>query len=355
MQKSLTESANEAGVPAARARTNISTKRPIDSESNSTLIEFPGSRNIPEWRKRLSQRVREVQEQKAREAAEAEAVMREAEAVTCALPSGQLELVPDPEQAPLNPIVSKALQRVDRARRTEHVPSGFSAAAAAPALAPADPEPEVAEPKPKLTIVAPKVSQPSLIPATETAESATVLDAVAETEEAADKPKRVGVITTSFEDAALAYVDSCLSVPVLTDESRKDIAGLTRRTFVGIMDLILITAMAAPAALVVNATSGDWTDTRVIGFLAGVVAAVMFTYFTVAIALTGRTLGMRLLSVRTIDERTGLIPTGGQSVKRALSYIVSLALFGLGLAFAFIDRERRPLHDRLSKTIVIRA
>ena len=36
--------------------------------SSSTLIEFPGSsRAVPEWRKQLSLRVREVQERKARE------------------------------------------------------------------------------------------------------------------------------------------------------------------------------------------------------------------------------------------------------------------------------------------------
>ena len=39
--------------------------------SKSTLIEFPGvSRAVPEWRKQLSQRVREVQELRAREASE---------------------------------------------------------------------------------------------------------------------------------------------------------------------------------------------------------------------------------------------------------------------------------------------
>ena len=41
------------------------------AEKKSTLIEFPGvSRNsVPEWRKELSERVREVQEKRAREAA----------------------------------------------------------------------------------------------------------------------------------------------------------------------------------------------------------------------------------------------------------------------------------------------
>ena len=40
-------------------------------EKKSTLIEFPGvSRSsVPEWRKEISERVREVQERRAREAA----------------------------------------------------------------------------------------------------------------------------------------------------------------------------------------------------------------------------------------------------------------------------------------------
>jgi hypothetical protein len=112
MRTTLTESANSEHLAAAhRSVTSTANESSHDSQSASTLIEFPSGRNVPEWRKRLSQRVREVQEQKAREAAEADAATRAAETVSCALPSGQLELVPEPEQAPLNPIVSKALER----------------------------------------------------------------------------------------------------------------------------------------------------------------------------------------------------------------------------------------------------
>src|SRR5437762_11991787 len=68
--------------------------------SSSTLIEFPGSsRAVPEWRKQLSLRVREVQERKAREAAEELAAAQAAGAVSCSLPSGQLELVADVDQS----------------------------------------------------------------------------------------------------------------------------------------------------------------------------------------------------------------------------------------------------------------
>ena len=355
MQKTLTEPSNQAGVIASQTTAPPSTQ-PTEAESNSTLIEFPGARNIPEWRKRLSQRVREVQEQKAREAAEEEAELRAAETVSCSLPSGQLELVPDLAQAPLNPIVSKALERVDRARRAEHLSTGFrSTAAAAPALAPIEEEtPAVVaastESKPKLTIVAPTIApEPVVLAANEEQETAPV----AETVERTDKPKRVKVISPSVEDAALSYLETCLSVPAHSADTRKDLPGLTRRTFVGLIDLLLIALMVSPAVAALEAAAVDWSNPRIVGLMIGITAATMFAYLTVSIALTGRTLAMRLLRVRTIDERTGLIPTGGQSIKRALSYIFSLALFGLGLAFAFIDRDHRPLHDRFSKTIVI--
>src|SRR5262245_22145451 len=104
-----------------------------DLKKSSTLIEFPGRRNVPEWRKQLSKRVREVQERKAREAAEELAALQEAGLVSCALPSGQLELVPDLENPVVNPIVSKALERLERARRADSS-TQRTATAAAPAL-----------------------------------------------------------------------------------------------------------------------------------------------------------------------------------------------------------------------------
>jgi uncharacterized RDD family membrane protein YckC len=152
----------------------------------------------------------------------------------------------------------------------------------------------------------------------------------------------------------LSYLETCLSVPAHSADTRKDMPGLTRRAFVGLVDLVLIALMVAPAVAALQAVAVDWSNPRIVGLMVGITVATMFAYLTVSIALTGRTLGMRLLRVRTIDERTGLIPTGGQSIQRALGYIFSLALFGLGLAFAFIDRENRPLHDRFSKTTVIR-
>src|SRR5713226_7568464 len=105
----------DARRPPNREQASASDSRsPSTEPAKSTLIEFPGvTRAVPEWRKQLSQRVREVQEQRAREAAEALASAQESETFSCALPSAQLELVPDREQQVMNPIVSKALERLE--------------------------------------------------------------------------------------------------------------------------------------------------------------------------------------------------------------------------------------------------
>ena len=308
-----------------------------EKQQGSTLIEFPGSsRTVPEWRKQLSQRVREVQERRAREAAEEAAAAQEAGLVSCVLPSAQLELVPDLEQQVLNPIVSKVLERLERARRTDQAPDGFTATAAALApVADVISEPEIdeskpVETKPKLTVVAP--AQPK-------------------TESIDRRPMRV--IYDGVEDVALSYLETCLSVPPIAPDTGTESAGFMRRMVAGVLDLVMVALLAAPFAAAIEFADGNWSNPRIIGLMIGITLFLMFAYLTVSIALTGRTIGMRLLSLRTIDTRTGLIPTGGQSIKRAIGFIFGLALFGLGMIYAFLDRDGRTVYDRFSKTIVI--
>src|SRR6185295_8299621 len=89
------------------------------TEKRSTLIEFPGvSRNsMPEWRKELSERVREVQEKRAREAAH-EAAAAERRRIEAAIHPPQLELLPPAPLPEVNPLVAAALKRIERAHQT---------------------------------------------------------------------------------------------------------------------------------------------------------------------------------------------------------------------------------------------
>jgi len=339
-----------AGRAPVEASASDQSRQSKEERAKSTLIEFPGvSRAVPEWRKQLSQRVREVHEQRAREAAEAAVAAQESETVSCALPSAQLELVPDREQQVMNPIVSKVLERLERARRSGFA-VGSTGAAAASALAPvvgdspSTGETDVTEEtattigqgetvarKSKLVVVPP---QPALDE---------------------PKPRPVRVISDRIEDRALSYLETCLSVGPLATDVRGDRAGVWRRMTAGFLDLFIVALLSAPIAAGIEFAAGLWSDPRVIALMGGIAVTLMFSYLTVSIALTGRTLGMRLLRLRTIDVRTGLIPTGGQAMKRAVGYIFSLALLGIGLIYALIDREGRTMHDRFSKTIVIQA
>ena len=325
-------------IESLRDKTSSIKERP----PKSTLIEFPRtSRPVPEWRKQLSQRVREVQERKAREAAEELAAAQEAGLVSCALPSGQLELVPDLEQAPMNPIVSKVLERLERARRADY-PLGPSDDALA-LDAPSDNDPAIEaitemndddqkplDTKHRLTIVAP-----------------------VQTESEPPSRKPLHVIADGVEDAPLSYLDSCLSIKSFDSDVRNEGAGFVRRIAAGILDLLLMALLATPFAALIEFAGAHWADRRTIGFMAGATLFVMFAYLTMSTALGGRTLGMRVLALRTIDMRTGLIPTGGQSIKRAIANILSLGLLGFGLLYGLVDRDRRTIPDRFSKTLVI--
>ena len=347
----LESSFDEAASDRERKATGNQDESNSSSEVKraSTLIEFPGvSRTVPEWRKQLSQRVREVQERRAREAAEAAAVQAANDSVACALPSAQLELVPDPEQPAMKPIVSKALERLERARQVSPE-SEFGVIAeteiaaivdelleAHSAAAKESNEPESR--KSKLVVVPPPTS----------------LEVNADRPLSDSTKKPVRVITDGVEDQALSYFESCLSIPVVDFYPTRKPAGAFRRFVGGVIDLLIIGLVAILGVLGIQQTGGgDWKDPRVIEFISGVFITLMFLYFTLTIALTGRTLGMRMLSLRTIDKRTGLIPTGGQAIKRAVGYIFSLILCGLGFLYALIDRDRCTMHDRLSQTIVV--
>ena len=325
-------------IESLRDKTSSIKERP----PKSTLIEFPRtSRPVPEWRKQLSQRVREVQERKARDAAEELAAAQEAGLVSCALPSGQLELVPDLEQPPMNPIVSKVLERLERARRADYPIDSSDGAVALDEVPDNDlameaitevnaDDPKALETRHKLTIVAP-----------------------VQTESEPPSRKPVRVIADNVEDIALSYIEKPLSIKAFDSEVRDHNPGFFRRGVAGILDLIFIALLATPFAALIEFADANWADRRTIGFMAGASLFLMFAYLTMSTAVAGRTLGMRLLALRTIDLRTGLIPTGGQSVKRAIANIFSLALLGFGLLYGLVDRDRRTIPDRFSKTLVI--
>jgi uncharacterized RDD family membrane protein YckC len=412
-----------------------------EQAGGSTLIAFPraGRANRPQWRKDLSERVREIQQRRALEAArEAEGAAPAANphatsgtqaAAAGTIPAGaslgtdsadnvvadagpspshaastQLGLVPAPETPDINPIVARALEKIERAHRQVIAQRQGARAAAAPAAARVTEE--VAAPPAPTTRPAPPEAEPTRAAEAQAPAAATETKAEPERVERASEPERATMperaatnerAAATERTAATERASTLIVVPPPlvsgTEEAIKEAlkrprprrhlseiaddalllrreadilppaadpaeslavrAPVLKRLTAGLVDLFVVAFSSSPFAAVIELTSGNWHDPRVAACLGGIVLTVMFLYLTVSVALAGRTWGMSLVSLRAVDARNGLAPTPWQCARRALLYMLSLATLGLGLLPALFDREGRAAHDRLSRTVVV--
>ncbi len=308
---------------------------------------------MPEWRKELSERVREVQEKRAREAAR-EAAEAERQRIETAVNPPQLELLPPAQMPAMNPLVAAALKRIERAHQPAPSESRHSGTNVATAIAYAPEreendmsetvlpheqlalEPEIPDPEPVVTVEKPHLAM------------VTVAEPVAPKVEPPKAPARRLIVD---DDPALNYLDS-ISKTLCVDDLNKRSASPVRRLVSALLDLIFCAVLSAPIAGAMYLTRSNFQDPRVIGVLVGSVIVVTFIYLTLMTALTGRTWAMRLLSLRVIDTKTGLIPTGGQSIGRSIFYLMSLATV-VGIFFALVSREGYTVHDRFTRTAVV--
>ena len=76
-------------------------------------------------------------------------------------------------------------------------------------------------------------------------------------------------------------------------------------------------------------------------------------YFTWQHRHGGKTLAMQTWKLKLVDARTGGRVALGQAWARYALTWVSLLFCGLGFLWAFVDRDKQFLHDRLAKTKII--
>jgi len=325
------------------------------SERKSTLIEFPGiARNsLPEWRKELSERVREVQERRAREAAR-EAAEAERQRLETATQPPQLELLPPTEMPAINPLVAAALKRIERAHQNSSVDTRPSRTSLATAVAYApEREENIMNETVSPTIQLEFESEPQNSEASPVAEKSHLVvvpppSEPIETRSELSQPRKRMIVEN---DPALNYLDS-IRRNIRVDDISSRSASPFRRVVSALLDLIFCALLTSPIAGALYLNGATYADPRALMVAGGALVTLTFIYLTLATALTGRTWGMRLFSLRVIDTKTGLIPTGGQSLGRSFFYLLSLAT-GVGILFALISREGYTAHDRFTRTAVV--
>ncbi len=347
-------------IPAASAEIS---SEPVTAKAASTLIEFPGAGRMarPQWRKDLSERVREIQERRAREASSEPRSQVRLHTEQPAKETGgpQLGLVPTPDQPVVNPIVAAALKRLERAYQPVQPRARATHGNAAVAVA------HVAEEQYQEVekVEARLVAAPETLPETALPEkqieaprehTLTVVQApppAAKVDTIAGKPVPQTILVASIEE----QLPETLSAEIDDyEEFYDDRAPVLTRMTAGLIDLLVIAFASSPFAAIIELTHGNWADERVLASMGGILLIIMFLYLTSSTALAGRTWGMSLVSLRAVDVDTGLAPTTKQSVARAIAYMLSLATLGVGILYALFDAEGRTAHDHLSGTAVVR-
>lgn len=137
-------------------------------------------------------------------------------------------------------------------------------------------------------------------------------------------------------------------------------AGLLRRVLAWSVDGLVISSIAGVflvgAALAIAPKGAQLLKSMLaIALPALALAAILaFVYTTLfAFLFRGKTVGRLLLGIQLVDG-SGAAPGPGRALIRAALSLVSFGLFLSGFWLALFDRHGQTLHDKLTRTFVVR-
>ena len=130
------------------------------------------------------------------------------------------------------------------------------------------------------------------------------------------------------------------------------VPGIGRRVLSMLYESLVMFAIAFFAGLVFyGATNGRLPgNTRLVFQL--YLFLVMGAYFIACWSRGGRTLPMQTWKMRVIRHDSLPVGVGRAALRYVLAW-PSLLLFGVGVFWAFFDRDRQFLHDRLAGTRIV--
>ena len=129
---------------------------------------------------------------------------------------------------------------------------------------------------------------------------------------------------------------------------------LLSRTLSGLIDLIVI-ILCTGAFIIAADASSEIIVLDSISLIEYTILFLMifFLYSIFFLAASGQTIGMMITDLR-ITGIEGSRPSIGQLFSRCFGYLLSIAVFGLGLLWGIFDPKNRCFHDRFSNTSIIR-
>jgi uncharacterized RDD family membrane protein YckC len=131
-------------------------------------------------------------------------------------------------------------------------------------------------------------------------------------------------------------------------------ARLSRRLASGLYEALIVLALVFITTLPFSYLFGDATHGWKRHLLQAWVLAVTAAYFTWFWTRGGQTLPMKTWRLRLVAADGGPVAFP-RALRRFALALLGLGALGLGFLWAFVDRDRQFLHDRLSGTLLVEA
>jgi len=129
---------------------------------------------------------------------------------------------------------------------------------------------------------------------------------------------------------------------------------LLSRTLSGLVDLTVVFLCGFSCVMAAEIVSGfadvdawSWVNFALLQ------TTIFFLYSVFFLGAANQTIGMMVTDLRVVDPDHQR-PRISQIWIRSAAYLTSLLGFGIGLVWGFFDRESACLHDKISRTCVIR-
>lgn len=131
----------------------------------------------------------------------------------------------------------------------------------------------------------------------------------------------------------------------------ENLAGIGKRVLGAIIDIVVL--MVVSVVFAMNFGGAEGISFSVTGIPAVVLFALIFLYFIIMEAATGRTIGKYILKTKVVNE-TGEKLSWGQSVARNLMRIVDgFAFYLVGFVVVLASQNKQRIGDMISRTYVI--